>query len=141
MQGKGKKFVPVLIPNDTVKAINILVEERHNFGIARDNKFVFGTKERAGNRASHCSGWHAVSQVCLKAGVTEAVTATKMRHRVSTYYASLDMSTHDQNIFLDHMGHAKDINKQNCQCAQGIQTVAVMGEMLTNIDEGNIFCS
>jgi hypothetical protein len=139
LQGKGKRFVPVLIPVDTIHAITILVEERSTFGIAKENKFVFGTKERAGNGTSHCSGWHAVSEVCTKACVSVGVTATKMRHRASTYYASLDMSEKDQKIFLDHMGHGRQINKDNYQCPQGIRTVAVMGEVLTNINDGK-FC-
>lgn len=138
LQGKGKKFVPVLIPNDTVKAIEILVKERHEFGISQENKFVFATKDRAGNGNSHCSGWHAVAEACKKAGVTAGITATKMRHRASTYYASLNMSVQDQKIFLEHMGHEENINKDNYQCPQGVRTVAVMGEMLSSMDNGNI---
>ncbi|XP_060582162.1 uncharacterized protein LOC132738621 isoform X2 [Ruditapes philippinarum] len=137
LQGKGKKFAPVLVPNDIVKAIDILVKERYSFGISNSNKHVFATKERSGT-TSHCSGWHALREVCKKADVAVFVTATKMRHRLSTVYASLDMSVADQKIFLEHMGHEKDINKDNYQCPQGIRTVKVMGKMLKSIDKGDI---
>lgn len=128
LSGKGRKFVPVLVPLDIVKPIKILTEYRQAHGIKEDNHFAFATK--TGNR--HASGWHAVSDVCKKAEVK--VNATANRHYVSTYYASLDMSLNDQKVFLDHMGHEAHINKDNYQCPIGIKEVRVMGRMLEEID-------
>jgi len=86
---------------------------------------------------SHFSGWHALHEICKKANIDIPVTATEMRHRISTIYASLDMSVEDQKIFLEHMGHDKKINQENYQCPLGVKTVCVMGKMLNAIDEGN----
>ena len=33
LHGKGKKFVPVLIPNDLIKGIDVLLKFREEFGI------------------------------------------------------------------------------------------------------------
>ena len=57
INGKGKRFVPVLIPVDTVEAICLLVEARTCYGISDFNTILFPTKLGM----SHCSGWHAVN--------------------------------------------------------------------------------
>ncbi|XP_053389498.1 uncharacterized protein LOC123565665 [Mercenaria mercenaria] len=128
LHGKGKKYVPVLIPKDMVGPINMLVRHREEFGISDENPFLFATK----SSNAHCSGWHAVKFVSDEAGVK--INATKNRHRASTIYSSLDMSPSDQKIFLQHLGHEEKINKDNYQCPPGIREVTVMGQFLKSID-------
>jgi hypothetical protein len=132
LKGKGKKFVPVLIPIDLVPGLQLLVKMRSKFGISDKNMFLFATK----SSASHCSGWHALNDVCTKAGIKIPVTAGKMRHRLSTVYATLHMDERNRKLFLDHMGHDLDVNKDNYQCPQGIRAITVMGKMLRNMEEG-----
>jgi len=124
LHGKGKKYVPVLIPLDTVEPIKLLVSRRNEYGIPESNQFVFATK----SGSNHCSGWHAIDLICCAAGVK--VTATKTRHLISTIYASLDMNEHDRKTYLDHMGHEEDISKTVYQCPIGVKEVKVMGRML-----------
>lgn len=133
LKGKGKKYVPVLIPNDLMSAIQVLKQDRSKFGIREDNPFLFATK----NGLSHCSGWHAVAEVCAEAGIN-IITATKMRQRLSSIYASLDMSPENRKIFLQHMGHEEQINRENYQCPLGIRTACIMGKMLSSVDEGKL---
>lgn len=128
MAGKGKKYVPILVPLDLIDAVNILLASRVNFNIPEGNPFLFATK----STQYPCSGWHAVSDVCNAAGVS--VNATKNRHRASTVFASLDMSEIDRRIFFDHMGHEEMINKENYQCPPGVRTVKVMGKFLRNLE-------
>ncbi|XP_013407624.1 uncharacterized protein LOC106171722 [Lingula anatina] len=97
LNGKGKKFVPVLVPKDVVKAVNHLVKHRKEFGVPEENPYLFATK----SPNAHASGWHTVNDICSAEGVT--VNATKNRHYLSTVYASLGMSPADQQVFLDHM--------------------------------------
>lgn len=132
LKGKGKKFVPVLVPKDLVPGIRLLIQYRTLYGISAENPFLFATK----SGKSHCSGWHALKNVCSRADVSMTINAGKMRHRLSTIYASLHMLPQNQEIFLDHMGHEKEINKDNYQCPAGIRTLRVMGRMLTDADEG-----
>ena len=131
---KGKMFVPVLIPNDIVHGIRLLVKERSNYNISENNNFVFATAKRS----SHCSGWHALSEVCSAAGVEIPITATGMRHRLSTIYASLNMPADQKKIFLEHMGHEEHINKDNYQCPRGVQAVKVMGRILKTVEQGTL---
>ncbi len=132
MAGKGGKLVPVLIPIDCVRGIELLVEKRDDFGISKENPFVFATKSSIG----HCSGWHAVSTVCEAAGVPQ-INATKNRHRASTAYACLDMCEKDRRIFFSHLGHSEAINRDNYQCPPGLNEIEVMGRFLTSL-EGNL---
>ena len=132
--GKGRKFVPVLVPNDLCPAMELLIKYRKDFGITDENGFLFATR----SSMSHCSGWHAVSSVCEKAGMS-IINATSNRHRLSTLYASLDMSPMDRKIFLDHMGHEESISKENYQCPQSVRTILVMGKMLDSACNGECF--
>lgn len=135
MRGKGRKFVPVLIPCDLIPAIDVLLREREKFGINDTNPFLFATK----HSRSHSSGWHAVAEVCRMAGLNTNITATKMRHRISCVFSSIDMTSHSQKIFLNHMGHGLEINKENYQCPPAVQTIKVMGHILDDIDAGSSF--
>ena len=117
LHGKGQKFVHVIIPLDVVEAVRVLVRYREKQDIRANNIFVFATK----HSKSHCSGWHAVRDVCVKGRVT--INATRNRHRLSTIYASLDMTPEHQKVFLDHIGHEAAINRDNYQCPIGLKEV------------------
>lgn len=132
LHGKGRKYVPVLLPEDLLKPIQILIDNRIPHGIYDGNPFVFATK----HSKRHCSGWHAVKHVSDAAKVP--INATKNRHRISTLYAGLHMNEAEREIFFDHMGHDPAISKENYQCPQGVQEVRVMGHLLQNFDKGTV---
>ena len=44
LHGKGRHFVPVLIPVDCVQAIGILIGHWKDNGIVADNQFVFASR-------------------------------------------------------------------------------------------------
>ena len=130
LHGKGKKYVPLLIPLDLIEPVNLLRRFRQLYGVAKTNKFLFATK----GSQSHASGWHSVRDVSKAANVS--INATRNRHRISTIYAGLHMNPGDQKIFYDHMGHDANINKENYQCPAGVNKLRVMGQFLTSIDVG-----
>ena len=88
-------------------------------------------------RTSHCSGWPALSEVCSAAWVEVPVTATGIRHRLSTIYASLNI-TADHKIFLKRMGHEKHIKEDNYQCPRGVQAVKVMERISKTVEQGSL---
>jgi len=107
--GKGSQhLVSLLIPTDCVKAMRILVDSkvRRNAGVNVENPFVFPYTQSS---IDHVSGWHATRAVCTAAGV-KPITATDMRQRVSTYYASLGVPEADRRYFYTHMGQSERIN-------------------------------
>ncbi len=132
LQGKRQKFVPVL-PEDMIEPLNILHQHRHTQKIWSQNMFFFAAK----SSMRHCSGWHAVYDTCKKAHVS--INATTNRHRLSTIYASLDTDPTYRPVFLEHMGHGDQMNRENYICPIGLKEVRVMGKMLNSIDQGNNF--
>lgn len=125
LTGKGRKFVPILMPNDVIQHVRDLLACREEQGIPSSNPFLFASRVSK----SHCSGWHAINKICKMAGV-KPLTATGMRHKVSTIYASLDMPEKERQTFFDHMGHEARVNEENYQCPMSFREVRVMGKFL-----------
>jgi len=138
--GKGSQhLVSLLIPTDCVKAMTILVdsEVRRNAGVNVENPFVFPYTQSS---IDHVSGWHATRAVCTAAGV-KPITATDMRHRVSTYYASLEVPEADRRYFYTHMGHSERINMNIYQCPMAVAAVTKVGRHLSRLDTcGKCMC-
>ena len=84
---------------------------------------------------NHVSGWHAVNRVLLDAEVQDParLTATKMRHRVSTLYAGLDVSESERQHFYKHMGHSSAINQNIYQAPLGHIEVTKVEQHLQNL--------
>ena len=61
-------------------------------------------------------------------------TATKMRHRISTLYAGLDVSENDRELFYRHMGHSREINKNIYQTPLAEAEILCVGDKLKNMD-------
>jgi len=98
--GKGDKhLVPVLIPRDVVKGMEILCdpEVRDQADVLERNIFMFPATHKS---TVHVNGWRSVSRICSAAEVEAGkVTATKQRHRISTLYASLNVSETERPMF------------------------------------------
>ena len=89
--GKRHKLVPLIIPTDCIKGLNILIDRssRKNENILVENKYVFASTKSS---EKHTSGWHALIFFCVKLNLpsTSKITATKNWHRMSTKYTMLD---------------------------------------------------
>jgi len=136
--GKGKQhLVSLLIPNDCINGMRILCsEEVHaEAGVSVSNSVVFAYTQQSND---HVSGWHAISDVCQKAGLTNRITATEMRHRVSTYYASPEVPEAERKYFYTHMGHSEAMNVY--QCPMAVAAITKVGKHLKNLDSaGKLF--
>ncbi len=129
-----KHVVPVIIPKDTVSALNFLADQRIRlqYGILPSNYFVFATK----GSDDHASGWHAVKEVCIAAGVKGHVNATGVRHRASTVHASLQLPNKENRYFYSHMGHSENMNKDVYQCPLAVAELTKMGRYFKWLDDG-----
>ena len=98
-------LVPVLIPPDTMPALQKLVDAgvRKDAGISPDNKFLFASTRQSDG---HTSGWHAVHSVIDKLTLikSQKLKATSNRHRVSTLFAALDLPEKDRKVFSNIWG-------------------------------------
>jgi len=137
--GKGNHLVPVLIPADLLKAMTILSDTsvREMSDIRSKNVYMFPSTQSD----SHVSGWHAVNRVCSDAQIEnrEQMTATKMRHRISTLYAALDVSENDRSLFYKHMGHSANINANVYQTPLAEAEILQVGTQLKKMD-GQVPC-
>ena len=136
MTGKGNNhLVPVLIPNDTLKAIRFLcdVDMRKIAGIHPQNRFVFGSTQ---NSENHVSGWHILKDVCNNIDVhnPSAINATRNRHRVSTLYSALEIPKNDREYFYKHMGHSAEVNENIYQAPPALMELTKVGKHLVAID-------
>lgn len=131
--GKGSQhLVSLLIPHDCLEGMRILTnaEIRSNAGVLKSNPFVFASTQSS---TDHVSGWHATNDICVKVGV-KSVTATDMRHRVSTYYASLEVPESDRKHFYSHLGHSANINLNVYQCPPAVAAITKVGKHLNDLD-------
>ena len=134
--GKGNNhLVPVLIPLDVLAALEVLTEPtvRQQCSIKSDNMYVFPCTKLSD---CHVNGWKAVNRVCLDALVDnpELLTATKMRHRVSTIYAGMDVPENQRNYFYKHMGHSAEINASIYQTPLAEAEIRMVGTHLISMD-------
>ena len=88
----------------------------------------------------HVIGSHAISRVATTAGVSRPskFTATKMRHKMSTLYAQLDLPDQDRDLFYKRMGHSASMNSNVYQCPMAALTVTRVRKHLHNFDKGNV---
>jgi len=137
-RGKGsRKMVPILIPVDVVDALKLLVEVRPQCSTEIENPYLFATTK---SKDGHADGWQSVRNSCVKTGIIQPdrLTATRMRHRASTYYALLDVSEKERNAFYSRMGHSEAINESVYQCPPSVLEVTKVGRYLQDLDTGNI---
>ena len=134
---RGKKLIPVLIPNDCVKVIDKMIDVRTQVGINPKNPYLFPSTR---NSEFHCRGWDMVQEIVSKLELEEPrkITATAMRHKMSTDYSALDLSPSDREAFYKHMGHDEAISHNVYQCPPGIQEVVRVGRFFSAADSGNI---
>ncbi|RUS91909.1 hypothetical protein EGW08_000311 [Elysia chlorotica] len=139
--GKGsKKLVPLLIPNDTVKPIEKLIEQRKEIDVPDENPFVFANTSCS---QDHVIGWQSIKAVIKMMGPVlerpDLLIADKFRHRMSTLFAILDLPASERDTFYRHMGHSEEINKHVYQCPLSIGEVVKVGGFLKKVDEPSAF--
>jgi len=126
----------VIVPDDTFAAIDILCDSavRRDCDVAEQNSYLFPSTHQSD---SHVSGWHATKTVCTAAGVEcKFVTATKMRHYISTRYAALDLAESQRDAFYKHMGHSSAVNHNIYQAPPAETEILRVGSVLQNFDKG-----
>lgn len=132
-EGKGRKLVPLLIPQDTVPAIKKLIETRVMAGINPKNLFLFPSTQYS---LRHVEGGDMLREVVTAAGVSDPsrLTATTNRHRVSTLYEILDLPEKQHAAFYEHMGHSAEVNRSVYACPPAVKEICQVGKFLDSID-------
>ena len=134
--GKGvNHLVPVLIPSDLVPAMQMVGSPsvRDMSDVNEANQYMFPSTQQA---ITHVNGWQSVHRVCIAAAIDEPakLTATKMRHRVSTLYAAMDIPESERHFFYKHMGHSEGINQHVYQAPLAEAEIVKVGSCLMAMD-------
>lgn len=134
--GKGMHLVPFLVPLDTFPALTKLCdpETRLQSGILATNSYLFPSTQKS---TKHVYGWYAVRRVSADEKVEQPslLTTTKMRHRISTLYASLDIPESQRNNLYKHMGHSANINATIYQVPLAEIEISQVGKILQQFDQ------
>ena len=134
IMGKGSKLVPILIPRDLEKCLDMLVDEslRNKFGVANNNEFVFGYTEQSMDTVT---GYNEIRDICKEINIP-VITATAIRHRTATlFWRSEHLSEDVVNTFLQHMGHSFDIDRNIYCVPQAVKEITVMAPMIEKLDK------
>ena len=134
--GKGQHLVPVIVPQDTVRALELLADEhiRRDSSVYHANTYLFPSTHLS---ADHAGGWHAVQRFCKELGIAMgAINATKVRHHISTLYAALDVPAEQRDIFYRHMGHSASTNANIYQAPLAEAEMLRVGSMLRQFESG-----
>ena len=111
---KGSNYlVPVLILEDTVRAMEILCDPviKREVGVLELDVYAFPSCH---NSEKDCSGWHSLTNVCDKLPIISKsrLTGTTKRHRLSTLMAAINLSDLEKRLVFKQLGHKKDINEK-----------------------------
>jgi len=99
------------------------------------NEYVFA----AANSSTHISGYHELLAVQDLVKKRDRVTATIMRHYLSTLREQTKSSSRDDARWYEHMGHTKNTNKEVYQCPPALSTLVNVGKFLLEADEPGMF--
>lgn len=136
--GKGNHLVPILIPQDTMRAMDILgnIEIRNAATVQHESQYMFPCTQ---DSDGHVSGWHATKRVCVSANIQypNRLSARSMRHRVSTLYAGLEVPEHERPFFFSHLGHSANINATIYQTPLAEAEILYVAPRLVGMDGGS----
>ena len=111
--GKRNRRVPILYPDLIVKALNTLVQNRHNCGILSSNTYLFPNS--AGNfiRGSDCLR-ELVEQCQLKHTLKKPllIKSTLLRKHVSTIAQILVLGDDEKSHLSNHLGHSDEVHRE-----------------------------
>ena len=127
----SSSVVGLIIPIELKKHLVYLMSPsvRKNAMVQDENEFVFpNTKSVA-----HCSGYHAVRAVVDSTDIPR-VTATSIRHYLSTIFAEENCDESARLLFCKHLGHSPNINEMVYQDPMAVATLTNVGKFLRRVD-------
>ena len=139
LKNKGSRMlIPILIPVDCIPLINKIISSRNYMPINPKNQFVFANNGRTST--DPCRGWDTIREVVIHAGIKNPsrITATKIRHKMSTDYTLLELTKAEKDAFFKHMGHAQWISENIYQCPPDYLEICRIGRILNAADKGLI---
>ncbi|XP_052251835.1 uncharacterized protein LOC127858672 [Dreissena polymorpha] len=140
VKGKGarSKKVPIIFPEETVAAIDMLMQHRESFIMNKTNPYIFARLYK--NSLKSLRGSDCVREVCVMAELQHAslVTATQMRKYLATTLQLLDMKETELRWITDHMGHTVDVHKKWYRLSNRAVELTKVASILSATESGHL---
>ena len=135
VRGKCGNRVPVLIPEDNSKALNLLVSVREKY-VEKGNKFLLAALSNKG----HYEGSQVLKAAVDGMGLSEPslFTATRLRKYCGTTSQMLSLSDEDFEILTRHMGHDKDVHRKYYRLPDTTLELTKAAALMTCLDAGKV---
>ena len=136
VRGKRGNKVPVLIPSDASKAIDVLVAARSDF-VSGKNKFLLAAPD---GRTGHYQGSKVLQKVCMDMALEQPglFTATKLRKYCGTTSQMLALTDSDFETLTRHMGHDRNVHNEYYRLPDTTLELTKAAVLMSCLDEGNI---
>ena len=103
---------------------------RAKSGVSNTNRFLFAYSEKSQDGSI---GYNDIRNLCKQIGI-EVITATRMRHRASIAFWSMDTTEEDIDCFMEHVGHHRNIDKNIYACPPALRVMQTVTSILEKID-------
>jgi len=134
--GKGIGLIPVIIPTDCEKAIELLAEAKNHqhAGVCAENELLFPYRQQSEDGTI---GYNEIRDVCKHLDIP-VVTFTSIRHRGSTLFWALQcLQVETVDRFMEHVGHSKEIDKNIYAVPPALNMLKTVIPIISHLDQVN----
>ncbi|XP_072049953.1 uncharacterized protein [Amphiura filiformis] len=136
--GKRGRQVPLIIPPECKKSLQLLLQDRHP-DIPQSNKYVFARK----TRSTYMEAGAVLKQILAEPGLKgleapEDIRATKVRKYTATVAQILSLQSHHLEWVAGHLGHNVDIHKDFYRVQENTIELCKVSKLLIAIDSGQM---
>lgn len=134
IKGKRGRAVPVIIPPECSKALQVIIDHRQTSGIPQCNPYIF-----ARNTSSSClDGGECITDVIAELDLEcpEAIKTTKMRKYAATVSQILSLGTREVEWLADHLGHDVSVHTQYYRLQESTIELCKVSKILLAMDSG-----
>ena len=136
IKGKRGRRVPVLMRNIHVKAIELIINNRKEAGVADENPFIFAINNyNSMNPIDACGVMRTVSSEA-NLEKPELLRSTKLRKHVATMAQLLCLDKPELEQLSQFMGHSLNVHLEFYRLPVDVVQIAKVGKVLQAMEDG-----
>lgn len=136
IRGKRSRMVPVLLTPNMIAAMELLVENRNQCQVLRENEYLFA---RPGV-LSHFRGSDCFRMFAKQCGAQhpEALTSTRLRKQVATLSTVLNLKENEMDQLATFLGHDIRVHREFYRLPESTLQLAKVSKLLIAMEKGNL---
>ena len=137
VKGKRGNKCPILLTNETKKAIEVIIAKRGDVGVHKENQYIFAVPTRGSLkclRGNDCIS--AVLKRCHGLKSPNGIKSTKLRKFVATVSQIVDLQENELGWLAKHMGHDINVHRQYYRLHESTLELAKVSKLLLAVDDG-----